>query len=161
MLNVHAQPVDTRWNAARRADRTIHEMLGLVKGITADGVVTTEETLSLRNWIIANPEAVQSWPGDVLYRRLEDIFADGVVDDTERKESFEFLQDVTGERSFIEDGNSATRLPLDAPPPALLFEDRTYVFTGRFLFGTRRDVSKLSASAAVCAKARSQNARTS
>jgi NAD-dependent DNA ligase len=48
-----------------------------------------------------------------------------------------FLQEVTGESSFIEDGNAATRLPLDEPPPNLSFQSHVFVFTGRFLFGTR------------------------
>jgi NAD-dependent DNA ligase len=137
MLDAHSQPIETRWNAARRADRTIHELLGLAKGIIADGVVSPEEALLLQNWIAANSEAAHMWPGDVLSQRLELIFADGIVDERERAELYDFLQDVTGERSFIEDGNSATRLPLDAPPPDLAFENQTYVFTGRFLYGTR------------------------
>ncbi len=137
MLDQHNQPLDERWNAARRADRTIHEMLGLVKGIIADGIVSVEETIILNNWIAANPEASQMWPGDVLTDRLRSIFEDGVVTDEERNDLLHFLEQVTGERSFIEDGNAATRLPLDEPPPQLCFQSQVFVFTGRFLFGTR------------------------
>jgi hypothetical protein len=137
MLDSHAQPSDTRWNSARRADRTIHEMLGLVKGVIADGKVSSEEAFTLHNWICANPEAAHIWPGDALAQRLQKIFADRVVDAAEQQELYQLLQDVTGERSFIEDGNAATRLPLDTPPPELVFENQTYVFTGRFLYGTR------------------------
>ncbi len=137
MLDQHNQPLDERWNAARRADRTIHEMLGLVKGIIADGTVSIEETIMLNNWIAANPEANQMWPGDVLANRLFGIFEDGMVTDEERNDLLCLLEEVTGERSFIEDGNASTRLPLDDPPPVLSFQSQVFVFTGRFLFGTR------------------------
>lgn len=138
MLDVHGQPLNLRWNAARRADRTLDEMLGLVKGVIVDGVVTEGEAQFLAHWINANPEAARIWPGNVLARRLQKIFADRVVDEEERDDLLGLLQSVTGETlGMPENENPSTRLPLDDPAPALSFDGTLYVFTGRFVYGTR------------------------
>lgn len=39
----------------------------------------------------------------------------------------------------VADVNPTTDLPLDDPPPALVFADRTFLFTGAFVYGTRRE----------------------
>jgi len=117
MLDDHGQPLDTRWNAARRADRTIHELLGLVKGIIADGVVCEHEAELLLRWTVANPEASRMWPGDVIADRLSHIFHDGVADEEERADLKYILEKVTGGGYFAPDANPSTRLPLDEPAP--------------------------------------------
>jgi len=95
-LDIHGQPLDTSFNAARRADRAIHEMLGLVKGVIVDGEVTVGEAQYLAHWINANPEAVLSWPGNALAQRLQRIFADGYVSDEEREDLRHFLEKMVG-----------------------------------------------------------------
>ena len=137
-LDPHGQPLNTSFNAARRADRAIHEMLGAVKGVIVDGEVTEGEAQFLAHWINANPEAVQSWPGRALADRLKKIFADGRVDPEEREDLLFFLQQLAGEDHLQHgDVNVATSLPLDQPAPSLTFLGREYVFTGRFVWGTR------------------------
>lgn len=69
-LNVHGQPLDARINERLRVDRAIHEMLGLVKGVLIDGVVTDREARALDEWLAANPDAVKVWPGYVLSTRF-------------------------------------------------------------------------------------------
>ena len=136
-LDAHGQP-NPRFNAARRADRAIHEMLGLVKGVIVDGTVSDSEAQYLAHWINANPEAVEFWPGRALADRLMQIFADGRIDEDEREDLLYFLQQMVGEdHGQHGDVNPATRLPLDEPAPPLEFRDREYVFTGRFIWGTR------------------------
>ena len=53
------------FNAWRRNDRAIHELLGLAKGILADGVVMPAEVIELSRWILANAEPDSGWPIDV------------------------------------------------------------------------------------------------
>ena len=49
---------------------------------------------------------------------------------------------VSGELSAVCDTDAATTLPLDQPPPTLAWVGMTYVFTGKFAFGTRRDCER-------------------
>ncbi len=132
----HGQP--NEWfNLTRRIDRSVHELLGLTKGIIADGRVTAEEANTLRAWMIANPEAAAAWPGRVLADRITRIYSDGRADEAEREDLRSLLQDLVGGNTEVI-GNPSTRLPLDDPPPKLRFEGSVYVFTGRFYSGTRQ-----------------------
>lgn len=127
------------FNASRRIDRGIHEMLGLCRGLLADGIVTADEALMLSNWLEANGEAAGQWPANAVAERFDRIFADGVVDSEEQEELAQLLREVTG---TIEEGEQAvgrsSTLPLTDPRPALEFKGWQYVFTGRFASGTRR-----------------------
>lgn len=144
LLNDHAQPLDPRVQARLRTDRAINEMLGLVKGVLIDGEVSEREALALTDWFAANPDSLKVWPGYVLSRRLKKILADGRVDDEEREHLRALLETTVGEQVKPET-NPTTELPLDRPAPPLIFRDQTYVFTGEFAYGTRKDCE-----AAVC-----------
>lgn len=132
----HGQP-NAWFNLTRRIDRSVHELLGLTKGIIADGRVTAEEADILRAWMIANPEAAAAWPGSVLADRITRIYSDGRADEAEREDLRCLLEDLVGGRTDVI-GNPSTRLPLDEPPPKLQFDGFVYVFTGRFFSGTRQ-----------------------
>jgi NAD-dependent DNA ligase len=127
------------FNAARRLDRDISEMLGLAKGMLADGVVSPSEAVLLNDWARLHPETVSCWPGNVLLSRLDRVFADGVVTQEEQSDLAELLRQLTGgEAGVLAGDTAATTLPIDVPPPELLFPGRTFVFTGKFAFGPRR-----------------------
>lgn len=137
-LDADAQP-SGGFNASRRLDRDISEMLGLVKGVLADGVVTVGEAELLRDWAKAHPDVVRDWPGRILHERLKSIFADGRIDDIERADLADLLRDIVGgSAGVILGASAATQLPLDKPPPRIRFEEATFVFTGRFAFGSRK-----------------------
>jgi hypothetical protein len=75
MLDPDGQPVNLAFNRARRTERDICELLGLAKGLLADGVVTEAESVLLRDWIDRHPDAYEYWPISALYQRLERAFA--------------------------------------------------------------------------------------
>lgn len=136
-LDANGQPDKALW-ARRVADRCVHEMLGMVKGLVADGVVNDAEVVAFRQWIQANPDVTVTWPGDVFAERIVRILADGVIDDDEREELHRMMEDLVGDP----DGEGApesfsTRLPLDNPCPTILFDNRTFVFTGYFACDSR------------------------
>lgn len=135
-LDDQAQQRISVFNAARRRERAIHEMLGLVKGVIIDGEVTESEAQFLASWIRANPEAVHSWPGLALAKRLMKIFADGRIDPEEREDLMFFLQDLAGGVHADGDIKVAVRLPLNEPMPPLLFSGIECVFMGHFIWGT-------------------------
>ena len=134
----HGQPLNTDFNSHRRMERDISEMLGLAKGLLADGRVDENEVILLRTWLKAHPDLRTTWPGDVLTERMERIFADGTVSTEEREDLRELLVDlVGGDAGIIGTENAATTLPFDKPAPQMLFRDHVFVLTGKFAFGPR------------------------
>jgi NAD-dependent DNA ligase len=139
----HGQPYNIRFNRARRAERDLSEFLGLAKGLLGDGVISGEEASLVANWVDSHPAAAEQWPINQLVRRLTIIFSDGVVDDNERGELAEILASIVGGTAGVILGEDAsTNLPFDAPPPELRWEGSTFVFTGKFAFGTRADCQR-------------------
>jgi NAD-dependent DNA ligase len=138
-LDSNGQPL-THFNARLRRDRALNEMLGLVKGVVVDGEVSVAEAEFLANWIGANAEAISTWPGKAMADRLVRIFEDGVVSDDERTDLYYFLTQLVGAEP-VQAGsmNAATKLPLDDPPPLISFPNHEFVFTGKFVWGTRSD----------------------
>jgi NAD-dependent DNA ligase len=141
-LDAQGQP-DARFNAQKRIDRGVSELLGLARGVLADGVVTEAEAHALRNWLHANPDLAGVWPVSALGARLEQIFEDGIVDADEREDLAGLLMQMVGGEETSSFGitlghSGATTLPLDAPPPALEFNGCVYVFTGKFAYGPRK-----------------------
>jgi hypothetical protein len=149
MLDPHGQPYNLHFNRARRAERDLSELLGLAKGLLADGVITADEAALVNTWVI-NHRAAEQWPVNVLAQRLQRIFADGHVDDSERLELAEVLGSLVGGTAGIVVGeDAATDLPFDVPYPPFQWAGSVFVFTGKFAFGTRADcqrqVSRLGA----------------
>jgi hypothetical protein len=137
-LDTDGQPRNRRFGAARRADRAVQELLGLARGMIADGEVTRGEADALARWLDVNSEEQDVWPISTIADRLRRIYADGDVDAEERAELLDLLSSVTGELPGTRVAmNRATRLPLDDPQPPLRFDGQVYVFTGKFAFGTR------------------------
>ena len=138
-LDQHGQPVAWGRNAHRRLERDISELLGLAKGILADGQISEAETVLLDEWVQSHPERVTCWPCDQIAGRLRTVLADGIIEDEERSDLAELLaQLVGGDAGIIDGDNAATTLPLDRPPPSVVYPSRLFVLTGKFAYGTRK-----------------------
>jgi HIRAN domain len=142
-LDPHGQPLSLRFNRARRTERDLCELLGLARGLLADGSITEGEAALLRDWVGRHPDAVEHWAVRTIHDRLTQHFKDGVIDEVERADLKRLLdQLVSGELSAVCDTDAATTLPLDQPPPTIEWDEMTYVFTGQFAFGPRRDCER-------------------
>ena len=120
----------------RGVEGDIAEMLGLAKGILADGVVTESEAVMLQRWMKEHPRVVAGWPGNVLSRRLRKILQDGVATAEECEDLGQLLRQlVSGQIAVVRGG--AIALPLDDPRPKVEVAARTFVLAGRFAFGPR------------------------
>ncbi|MBF0170686.1 MAG: BRCT domain-containing protein [Nitrospinae bacterium] len=69
-----------------------------------------------------------------------EIVEDGVIDDDERTELFELLNQTVGEPHTHPGESLSSTLPLDHPAPEVLHDKRIFCFTGRFAFGARNKV---------------------
>lgn len=138
MKDIHGQPVAS-YNVAQRRTREVAEMLGLAKGIIADGVVNDAEVAFLREWAANHEETIHQWPASLIFSRLEQVIADGHIDDDERVELRDLLGCLVGGTESVALGYDAPcTFPLDDPQPLVYWENEVFVFTGRFAYGTRR-----------------------
>ena len=78
-----------------------------------------------------------------MFTRLNQFFADGRIDETERVELKELLASlIGGMASVVLVFEGATTLPLDEPRPMLTWSPMdVYLFTGKFAYGPRRAAS--------------------
>lgn len=126
-------------NALRIQDRLIDELIGICRGIIADGVVEESEAIFLGQWIESHREIADKWPVNVVYARVLEMLKDGSLSGQEKEELLATLRDLTGEGSLFQDTDRATTLPLTRPEPAVSFEGSTFCLTGRFAFGSNID----------------------
>lgn len=132
-LDPHGQPLNIRFNRARRAERDLCELLGLARGLLADGVVTPGEATLLHDWVARHGDALDHWAVRTVHHRLGTHFEDGVIDDEERADLKVLLDSLVGGKlSAVCDSDAATTLPIDQPPPTIEWRGQIYVFTGRF-----------------------------
>ncbi len=122
----------------REINRSIAEMLQVIRRVLADGVVTEEEAGDLSAWTKGHPEVVEAWPGKVLAHRLEKIFLDGRVDERERMDLERLLRALAaGDWGVRGSGAGRDGVPLTEPPPVLVFPEQEFVLTGEFAYGPR------------------------
>lgn len=116
----------------------------MAAGITADGHINQMEAEFLQNWIATNLVHLEDPVINLLYRRLSDMLADGVLDAEESKELLEMLRSFAGlsvakpkasDNSFVRPNG----LPLDHPAPELVWAGRLFLFTGVMAYGPRKD----------------------
>jgi NAD-dependent DNA ligase len=152
-LNEDGQP-PSALNARYRLRRAINEMLGLCKGLLADGNLVDSEITFLNQWFHANEEALANFPAREIYARIQRIYQDGVVSEEEREDLKQLLANVTGTaapphptgitaavKAAPETAalrvNRSTTLPFDDPEPGITFPGQSFSFTGKFVSGTR------------------------
>ncbi|MCH7687994.1 MAG: BRCT domain-containing protein [Planctomycetes bacterium] len=103
-----------------------------------DGHLSDDEIIFLKSWLEENDEIAHTWPGEVLYRRINKVLADNVIDEDERSYLKKTLEELIG-GSLQETGATsgiATSLPVQEIEN-IEFERRKFCFSGTFLYGTR------------------------
>ena len=138
-LDDDGQPVSQLLHFHNRVSRGNSELMGMVRAILFDGVVQPDEILGILRFMEQNPALIESYPGHQLYNRARQIVADGIISPEECVDFAETLYAVIGEEPATgSDVLLATRLPIDSPPPPLEFNERSFCFTGKFAYGTRK-----------------------
>lgn len=123
---------------ARLLRRSCESLLGIAAGLIADGDLNTQEVQFLSTWLSENPALAESWPGEVIFKRVRQVLADGVISDEERAYLLDTLTQLVG-GAFSLDGavsTSSTQLPTDEGV-VVQIPNSSFCFTGKFIFGTR------------------------
>lgn len=136
LLDDNGQPVVRGLHYRRLVGRSADELVGICRGVLADGVLAREEVFFLRDWMMRNAEHLQTWPFNVLFARLTAACEDGVIDHEEERELLGLLSEFTGV------GGAPLEMLCDSPAPTITFEDRRFVLTGAFAVGRRADIGE-------------------
>ena len=138
MLDKDGQP-NPILNWRERTVREVDELIGLCKGILADGMVNESEARFLQGWLDNNRNSRDVWPCNVLFPRIQTMLEDGTLSDVEERELLGLLMSVCGNSPLPLDAHSlACSLPLDDPEPRVVFLKNTFCFTGKMLSGPRK-----------------------
>lgn len=123
----------------RIASRQMDEMIGLARGLCADGVLNNAEVEFLQKWLATNL-AVNDQPIlRTLWQKVSLALSDGFVDADEQADLLELLSGLGGETIELGEVLKPSSLPLCTPAPDLFFRDQSFAFTGTFAFGQRKD----------------------
>jgi NAD-dependent DNA ligase len=127
----------TKFNRKNIDDRQVDTLIGISKGLIADGSVDQSEVDFLLTWLIQSRQATNSPLIINLLGKVSAMLEDGVLDDEERADLFSILRAVCGDSSEIGELAKTTTLPLTTPPPPVRFQNRSFLFTGTCAYGTR------------------------
>ncbi len=129
---------------SRMQERLIDELIGISRGVIADGVVDEQEAIFLGQWIESHQEIADRWPVNVLYARITEMLKDGILNSEEQHALLETLREITGESSALQQSNRSTTLPLNKPQPEdIVFDGATFALTGRFVFGSNLECEEV------------------
>lgn len=127
-----------RLGGDRIASRQVDELIGLARGVCADGQINQLEAEFLQSWLATNASVSDQPLIACLYQRVSEMLADGALDSDERVELLEALRGLTGEKSELGESLKSTTLPVCSPQPPLTFQETYFCFTGTFAFGQRK-----------------------
>lgn len=125
-------------HAKRLIQRDIDQLLGICEFSLQDGHIDQGEAEAILFWLKTHSTCLDTWPANVLFDRLSAMLADGQLDDEEQGEILSTIMSISKPRQTS--GEFApTTLPVDDPAPAIIFENRSFCFTGVFDYGRRAE----------------------
>jgi NAD-dependent DNA ligase len=122
--------------------RQVDELIGIARGLCADGMLNDAEVEFLQKWLVVNADVSKQPIVNRLYYRVHHIFSDGFVDEDERSELFETLNAFSDTSFELGEVLKPTTLPLCSPAPDIGFHGRQFCFTGTFNLGRRTECEK-------------------
>lgn len=131
---------EERWNQfgkRRIENRQVDELIGLSRGLLADGVINKLELEYLVTWLSANVAVSENPIILELYHLIREILSDGVLDAEEVSDLIATLNAFSGDKSEIGETLKSSTLPLCSPPPKVVFDSKLFCLTGTFNFGNR------------------------
>lgn len=134
MINFFARQSITYVNSMKRS---FGALVGIAQGPLCDRQLSDEEIYFLKNWLEANDEIAHEWPGDIIYQKVREVLADGVVTDAERAHMIDTLQKLIGTPPVeVAAAGHVTELAFD-DVAVVGFIGARFCLTGDFVYGPR------------------------
>ena len=133
MTNINS----TRYRNPQITDRQTAELIGLARGVIADGELTDGEIEYVHKWLVACEGIVGNPLISTLLKRIDEVLSDGRIDEDERADLMDALCAFTGNEFEVGEALKSTTLPLCAPVPEIRFDTGPFCFTGTFSYGKR------------------------
>ena len=128
-----------KFNRKSIDDRQIDTLIGISKGLLADGKVNQSEAEFLYTWLIQSRQTSKNPIIINLLRKVDVILEDGLLDSDESDDLFSILHKLNGESSEIGELAKPTSLPVNKPAPSIIFDGNNFLFTGTCVYGTRKE----------------------
>jgi hypothetical protein len=151
MLRIFRARVDAEppahFTLRQQRDRAADELVGLCRGVLADGAVSSQEARFLLDWCERNAHLGSEYPFNYLYRALHGALTDGVLDPEEEADLLGTLVALIGGETHVQARDQviaslSTTLPLCQPAPPVEFSGSAFVVTGTFAYGPRASVTE-------------------
>lgn len=136
----------TQFNRKNIQDRQIDTLIGLSKGVLADGNINQAEAEFLMGWLVQNRQASDNPIIVNLLQKVSAMLEDGVLDKEESEELFGILRKISGDQSVVGELAKTSSLPVNEPLPEINFEGAAFLFTGTCAFGTRKQCNEATQS---------------
>lgn len=124
---------------ARLLKRSCECLIGICAGLMADGKLNDDEIRFLNTWLADNESIASTWPAEVVYVRVSEVLADGIITEEEREYLKQTLSELLG-GTLQETGATSglsTGLPVDSID-SIEIPGNAFCFTGNFIYGTRK-----------------------
>jgi NAD-dependent DNA ligase len=136
----------------RELTRSLEHLLGMLRGMLADGHLHDAEIRLLHEWLHSNAETAATWPATAVARAISGALTDGVISNSERTHMMGVCESLIG-FSFVDTGSAAAQvapLPIDDAVTVNLLNSGV-CHTGTFLYGSRAACERASlAAGAMC-----------
>ena len=112
--------------------------MGIVSGLVSDGELNDKEILFLKTWCDEHRLLASEYPANIIFRRVHEVLLDGLITQEEREYLIRELTILSGSH-FSETGSAQSEQieSLFDDDPSVIFDGNEFVFTGKFMFGTR------------------------
>lgn len=114
--------------------KACEQLAAICRQLLDDNYLSNNEILFLRRWLKEHADLVGEWPGDIVYKRIEQVLADGYIEPDEREHLTETLELVVSGQLSRPPRTEA--MPVEDAGP-IDIRDRVFCFSGRFVYGSK------------------------
>ncbi|PMN64518.1 BRCT domain-containing protein [Enterovibrio norvegicus] len=119
-------------------ESTVNHLLGFLSGISVDERLNDREIRSLAKLLRSDMNLSSTWPANAIKHRVDEVLADGQVDESERTELLSLIKSISGQS--LMDTGLAYGMSADfstTQDGRLCLQGKSVCFTGKFLSGSR------------------------
>ena len=97
VTEIRGYKMTQRLSDARFNSIDIPELIGLCRGVLADGTINLKEAEFIQCWLQDRPGVLETWPADELYALLGKVLEDNALSPDEEAALGELLEEVIGD----------------------------------------------------------------